>query len=46
MYQASGAGPQAGDAPNGGPTGGEAKQGGSANDVSDVEFEEVDDNKK
>lgn len=46
MYQASGGGPQAGGAPNGGPAGGEAKQGGSANDVSDVEFEEVNDNKK
>lgn len=45
MYQASG-GQQPGEgAPNGGP-GGEAKQGGSANDVSDVEFEEVNDNKK
>lgn len=43
MYQASG-GPEAGAPPNGGPAG-ESKQGG-ANDVSDVEFEEVNDNKK
>lgn len=46
MYQASSGGSQAGGAPNAGPSGGEAKQGGSANDVSDVEFEEVNDNKK
>ena len=43
MYQASG-GPQPG-AENGGPSN-EPKQGSSANDVSDVEFEEVNDNKK
>ncbi|MEX2233992.1 MAG: molecular chaperone DnaK [Cyclobacteriaceae bacterium] len=43
MYQASG-GQQPG-AENGGQAN-EPKQGGSANDVSDVEFEEVNDNKK
>ena len=44
MYQASG-NPEAG--PQDGGTGGEAKAGGgSANDVSDVEFEEVNDNNK
>ncbi|HEY9490268.1 MAG TPA: molecular chaperone DnaK, partial [Chryseosolibacter sp.] len=42
MYQATG-GAQPGE--NGGPAE-EPKQGGSANDVSDVEFEEVNDNKK
>jgi molecular chaperone DnaK len=44
MYQASG-----GQQPGGGENGGNAnepKAGGSANDVSDVEFEEVNDNKK
>ncbi|MGC1244485.1 MAG: molecular chaperone DnaK, partial [Chryseosolibacter sp.] len=44
MYQASGDA-QPGGAPNGGPSA-DAKSGGSANDVSDVEFEEVNDNKK
>jgi molecular chaperone DnaK len=44
MYQASG-GAQPGAETGGGP-GGEPKTGGSANDVSDVEFEEVNDNKK
>jgi molecular chaperone DnaK len=44
MYQASGGEPQAGAADGGGPAG-ETKQGGSG-DVSDVEFEEVNDNKK
>lgn len=45
MYQATGGAQPGGD---GGPTagGGEPKQGGSANDVSDVEFEEVNDSKK
>ena len=43
MYQATG-GAQPG--PDGGPAAGEPKQGGTANDVSDVEFEEVNDNKK
>lgn len=43
MYQASG-GAQPG--ADGGPSAGEPKQGGSANDVSDVEFEEVNDSKK
>jgi molecular chaperone DnaK len=43
MYQATG-GAQPG-AENAGPSA-DAKQGGSANDVSDVEFEEVNDNKK
>ena len=44
MYQASG-GEQSG--PQGGAPGGESNAGGnSANDVSDVEFEEVNDNKK
>ena len=44
MYQASGEG-QPG-APDGGASAGDQKQGGPANDVSDVEFEEVNDNKK
>ena len=44
MYQASG-GAQPGGDNAGGPSSGEQKQG-SANDVSDVEFEEVNDNKK
>jgi len=44
MYQASG-GAQGGGNDAGGPSAGEPKQG-SANDVSDVEFEEVNDNKK
>ena len=43
MYQASGGAQPGGEA--GGP-GADAKAGGSANDVSDVEFEEVNDNKK
>ncbi|HEU5146956.1 MAG TPA: molecular chaperone DnaK, partial [Chryseosolibacter sp.] len=43
MYQASG-GAQPG--AEGGPSAGEPKQGGAANDVSDVEFEEVNDSKK
>lgn len=43
MYQASG-GQQPGSDNGGNPN--EPKQGGSANDVSDVEFEEVNDNKK
>lgn len=43
IYQASGN--AQGGAPNEGPTAG-GQQGGSANDVSDVEFEEVNDNKK
>jgi molecular chaperone DnaK len=43
MYQASG-GPEAG--AQGGPSSGQPKDGGPANDVSDVEFEEVNDNKK
>ena len=46
MYQASG-GAQPGAGPEGPGAGGEAKSGGgSANDVSDVEYEEVNDNKK
>jgi molecular chaperone DnaK len=44
MYQASG-GQQPGGEP-GGASANEPKPGGSANDVSDVEFEEVNDNKK
>jgi molecular chaperone DnaK len=44
MYQASG-GAQGGGNDAGGPSAGEPKQG-SSNDVSDVEFEEVNDNKK
>lgn len=45
MYQASGGAQPEGGAPNGGPSA-DAKAGGAANDVSDVEFEEVNDNKK
>ena len=46
MYQATG-GAQPGTGPEGPGAGGEAKAGGgSANDVSDVEYEEVNDNKK
>jgi molecular chaperone DnaK len=43
MYQASGSAQPGAEA---GAPGAEAKSGGSANDVSDVEFEEVNDNKK
>lgn len=45
MYQASGGAQPGGESPGGEPSG-EPRQGGSANDVSDVEFEEVNDNKK
>lgn len=45
MYQASGGAQPEGGAPNDGPSA-DAKAGGAANDVSDVEFEEVNDNKK
>jgi len=44
MYQASGEGQAGG--PEGGSSAGDQKPGGQANDVSDVEFEEVNDNKK
>ncbi len=44
MYQASGGGQQPGSDNGGNPN--EPKPGGSANDVSDVEFEEVNDNNK
>jgi molecular chaperone DnaK len=45
MYQATGGAQGGGNDTAGGPSAGEQKQG-SANDVSDVEFEEVNDNKK